>query len=157
VAVIVATMTDNRNRTASEIRSIFNKLGGSLSPVAWQFEQRGVISIPLNGRDPDEVTLAAIDAGAADVGTPEGGSLIVTTEPVDLERVRAALATAGYEAESAELSMEPTSWVEVPDERTARQVLGFVERLEELDDVQNVYANFDIPAELMEQVEASVV
>jgi YebC/PmpR family DNA-binding regulatory protein len=157
VAVIVATMTDNRNRTASEIRSIFNKLGGSLSPVAWQFEQRGVITIPLNGRDPDEVTLAAIDAGAADVGTPEGGSLIVTTEPVDLERVRAELASAGYEADSAELSMEPTSWVEVPDERTARHVLGFVERLEELDDVQNVYANFDIPAELMEQVEASVV
>ena len=81
VAVIVATMTDNRNRTASEIRSVFNKMGGSLTPVAWQFEQRGVISIPLNGRDPDEVTLAAIDAGAVDVGTPGGGSLLVTTEP----------------------------------------------------------------------------
>ena len=157
VAVIVATMTDNRNRTASEIRSIFTKLGGSLSPVAWQFEQRGVISLSLNGRDPDEVTLAAIDAGAADVGAPEGGSLVVTTEPADLEHVRAALAAAGYEAESAELSMEPTSWVEVTDEKTARQVLGFVERLEELDDVQNVYANFDIPTELMEQLEASVV
>jgi YebC/PmpR family DNA-binding regulatory protein len=157
VAVIVSTMTDNRNRTASEVRSVFNKLGGSLSPVAWQFEQRGVIDIPLNGRDPDEITLAAIDAGAADVGTPEGGSLIVTTEPADLERVRSALAAAGYEPDSADLSMEPTTWVEVPDEKTARQVLSFVERLEDLDDVQNVYANFDIPTELMEQLEASVV
>jgi YebC/PmpR family DNA-binding regulatory protein len=157
VAVIVSTMTDNRNRTASEVRSVFNKLGGSLSPVAWQFEQRGVIDIPLNGRDPDEITLAAIDAGAADVGSPEGGSLIVSTEPANLERVRSALAAAGYEADSAELSMEPTTWVEVPDEKTARQVLSFVERLEDLDDVQNVYANFDIPTELMEQLEASVV
>jgi len=157
VAVIVATMPDNRNRTASEIRSVFNKMGGSLTPVAWQFEQRGVISIPLNGRDPDEVTLAAIDAGAVDVGTPEGGSLLVTTEPTQLERVRSALQAAGYPAESAEVSMEPTTWVEVGDETTARQVLSFVERLEDLDDVQNVYANFDIPTELMEQLEASVV
>jgi len=157
VAVIVAAMTDNRNRTASEIRSIFNKLGGSLTPVAWQFEQKGVISIPLNGRDPDEVTLAAIDAGASDVGSPEGGSLIVTTEPAQLEQVRSALEASGYTAESAEVSMEPTTWVQVADEKTARQVLGFVERLEDLDDVQNVYANFDIPTELMEQLEASVV
>jgi len=157
VAVIIAAMTDNRNRTASEVRSIFNKIGGSLSPVAWQFEQKGIISIPLDGRDPDEVTLAAIDAGAADVGTPEGGSIVVTTEPGELEHVRSALADAGYEAESAELSMEPTTWIEIADEKTAKQVLGFVERLEDLDDVQNVYANFDIPTELMEQLEASVV
>ena len=116
-----------------------------------------MISIPLNGRDPDEVTLAAIDAGAVDVGTPEGGSLLVTTEPTQLERVRSALQAAGYAAESAEVSMEPTTWVEVGDEKTARQVLSFVERLEDLDDVQNVYANFDIPTELMEQLEASVV
>ncbi len=156
VAVIVATMTDNRNRTASEIRSTFNKIGGSLGPVAWQFEQRGLISIPLNGRDPDEVTLAAIDAGATDVGTPEGGSITITTEPTQLEQVRAVLAQAGYEAESAELSMEPTTWVEIGDEKTARAVLGFVERLEDLDDVQNVYANFDIPTELLEQLEASL-
>lgn len=157
VAVIVAAMTDNRNRTASEIRSVFNKVGGTLSTVAWQFEQKGVISIPLAGRDPDEVTLAAIDAGAADVGAPDGGSIIVTTEPTDLEAVRSSLSAAGYEAESAELSMEPTTTVEINDERTAKAVLGFMERLEDLDDVQNVYANFDIPAELMEQLEAQVV
>jgi len=156
VAVIVAAMTDNRNRTASEIRSVFNKVGGTLSTVAWQFEQKGVISIPLDGRDPDELTLAAIDAGAADVGSPDAGSIIVTTEPTDLEAVRSSLSAAGYEAESAELSMEPTTTVEISDEKTAKAVLGFMERLEDLDDVQNVYANFDIPAELMEQLEAQV-
>jgi YebC/PmpR family DNA-binding regulatory protein len=157
VAVIVAAMTDNRNRTASEIRSVFTKSGGSLSTVAWQFEQKGVITIPLNGRDPDEVTLAAIDAGASDVGAPEGGALEVTTDPGDLESVRSALVAAGYEAESAELSMEPTTTVEVVEEKQARAVLQFLERLEDLDDVQNVYANFDIPAELMERLEAQVV
>jgi YebC/PmpR family DNA-binding regulatory protein len=156
VAVIVATMTDNRNRTASEIRSVFNKHGGTLSTVAWQFEQRGIISIPLNGRDPDEITLAAIDAGAADVSSPDAGAIIVTTQPNELEAVRRALAEAGYEADSAELSMEPTTTVEIGDDKTARQVLQFVERLEDLDDVQNVYANFDIPGDLMERLEAQV-
>jgi YebC/PmpR family DNA-binding regulatory protein len=156
VAVIVATMTDNRNRTAAEIRSIFSKSGGSLTPVAWQFEQRGIISVPLNGQDPDEVTLAAIDAGALDVGSPEGGAILVTTQATDLERVRSTLGDAGYEPDSAELSMEPTTWVQIADEKGARGVLTFVERLEDLDDVQNVYANFDIPDALMEQLEASV-
>ena len=157
VAVIVAAMTDNRNRTASEIRSVFTKHGGSLSPVAWQFELRGLIELPLNGRDPDELTLTAIDAGAADVGAPDGGSILITTEPTDLEAVRRALSAAGYEAESAELSMEPTTTVAIGDEGTAKSVLQFMERLEDLDDVQNVYANFDIPAALMERLEAQVV
>ena len=157
VAVIVAAMTDNRNRTASEIRSVFSKAGGSLSTVGWQFEQKGVISLPLNGNDPDEVTLAAIDAGASDVGAPDAGAIIVTTEPADLESVRRALSEGGFETDSAELSMEPTTKVEIGDEKTAKQVLLFMERLEDLDDVQNVYANFDIPADLMEQLEAQVV
>jgi len=156
VAVIVAAMTDNRNRTASEIRSTFSKVGGSLSNVAWQFELKGVISLPLNGQDPDDVTLTAIDAGAADVGAPEAGSIVVSTEPGELETVRKALAAAGHEAESAELSMEPTTTIAITDEKQARAVLQFMERLEDLDDVQNVYANFDIPAELMEQLEAQV-
>jgi YebC/PmpR family DNA-binding regulatory protein len=156
VAVIVAAMTDNRNRTASDVRAIFNKVGGSLAPVAWQFEHRGLINVPLNGRDPDELTLAAIDAGAVDVGAPDGGALIVVTEPGDLEPVRSALIAAGYTASSAELSMEPTTRVDITDEKTARQVLQFVERLEDLDDVQNVYANFDIPDSLLELLEASV-
>ena len=157
VAVIVAAMTDNRNRTASEIRSVFSKAGGSLSTVSWQFEQKGIISLPLNGKDPDEVTLAAIDAGASDVGSPDAGAIIVITEPADLESVRRSLAEGGFEADSAELSLEPTTKVEIGDEKSARQVLLFMERLEDLDDVQNVYANFDIPADLMEQLEAQVV
>jgi YebC/PmpR family DNA-binding regulatory protein len=156
VAVMIAAMTDNRNRTASEIRSAFNKAGGSLSTVAWQFEQKGLINVPLNGQDPDEVTLAAIDAGASDVGTPDGGSILLTTDPAELESVRSALAAAGFEADSAELSMEPTTTVPIGDEKTARAVLQFMERLEDLDDVQNVYANFDIPADLMERLEAQV-
>jgi YebC/PmpR family DNA-binding regulatory protein len=156
VAIIVAAMTDNRNRTASDIRSAFNKAGGTLSTVGWQFEQRGIISIPLNGRDPDEITLAAIDAGASDVSSPDAGAIVVTTQATELEAVRRALADSGYEADSAALSMEPTTLVEISDEKTARQVLEFVERLEDLDDVQNVYANFDIPSDLMEQLEASV-
>ena len=157
VAVIVAAMTDNRNRTASEIRSVFSKAGGSLSTVGWQFEQKGIISLPLNGKDPDELTLAAIDAGASDVGSPDAGAIIVTTEPADLESVRRSLAEGGFEADSAELSLEPTTKVEIGDEKSAKQVLLFMERLEDLDDVQNVYANFDIPADLMEQLEAQVV
>ena len=156
VAVIVQVMTDNRNRTAGEIRSIFTKIGGTLTPVAWQFEHRGLLSVPLKGNDPDEVTLAAIDAGASDVSSPEGGVILVVTEPGDLEPVRSALAAAGYPAESAELSMEPTTKVELRDEKAARQVLTFVERLEDLEDVQNVYANFDLPDALMERLEASV-
>ena len=157
VAVIVAAMTDNRNRTASEIRSVFSKAGGSLSTVGWQFEQKGIISLPLNGKDPDEMTLAAIDAGASDVGSPDAGAIIVITEPADLESVRRSLAEGGFEADSAELSLEPTTKVEIGDEKSAKQVLLFMERLEDLDDVQNVYANFDIPADLMEQLEAQVV
>src|ERR687896_81372 len=156
VAVIVAAMTDNRNRTASEVRSVFTRHGGTLSSVAWQFVQRGVISIPLNGRDPDEVTLAAIGPGAAGVSAPDAGSIVVTTEPADLETVRRTLADAGFVAESAELSMEPTIPVEISDPKTARQVLEFVERLEDLDDVQDVYANFDIPGELMERLEEQI-
>ena len=156
VAVIIAAMTDNRNRTASEIRSVFSKSGGALSSVAWQFEQKGLISLPLNGNDPDEVTMAAIDAGASDVGAPDSGAIMVTTEPADLESVRRALAQGGFEADSAQLWMEPTTRVEIGDEKTAKQVLQFMERLDDLDDVQNVYANFDIPDALMEQLQTQV-
>ena len=156
VAVIVSAMTDNRNRTASEVRSVFNRAGGSLAPVAWQFEQRGVISVPLRGRDPDEVTLAAIDAGASDVSSPEAGAIVVYTEPNDLERVRQGLTGAGFEPESAQLSLEPSTRVDLTDEQAARQTLKFVEALEDLEDVQNVYANFEIPANLLERLGASV-
>jgi YebC/PmpR family DNA-binding regulatory protein len=157
VAVVVAAMTDNRNRTAAAVRAIFTRSGGSFTPVSWQFEHRGILSVPLKGSDPDEVSLAAIDAGAVDVGSPEGGAILVVTEPGALERVRSALTDAGFAPDSAEVSLEPTTRVQIADERAARQVLEFVEHLEDLDDVQTVCANFDIPDALMEQLEASVV
>jgi transcriptional/translational regulatory protein YebC/TACO1 len=135
---------------------VFTRAGGSFAPVSWQFVHRGLLTVPLKGSDPDEVSLAAIDAGAVDVSGPDGGAIVVVTEPSDLERVRGALAEAGFTPDSAEVSMEPTTRVEISDERSARQVLDFVERLEDLDDVQTVYANFDIPDALMEQFEASV-
>jgi YebC/PmpR family DNA-binding regulatory protein len=157
VAVIVAAMTDNKNRSAAEIRAIFTRSGGSFAPVSWQFVHRGLLSVPLKGSDPDEVSLTAIDAGAIDLGSPEGGAILVVTDPGELENVRTALTDAGFPPETAEVSMEPTTKVEITEERDARQVLDFVERLEDLDDVQTVYANFDIPDALMEQLEASVV
>ena len=106
--------------------------------------------------EPADEGREAVDAGAADVSSPDAGAIIVFTEPSELEAVRSSLEAAGYAADSAELSMEPTSKVEIGDEKAARAVLTFVERLEDLDDVQNVYANFDIPDALMEQLEASV-
>jgi transcriptional/translational regulatory protein YebC/TACO1 len=100
--------------------------------------------------------LQAESTGEPVVGSPEGGAIVVYTQPADLEQVRQALIDAGYRPDEAELSMEPTTRVDLADERSAKAVLTFVERLEDLDDVQNVYANFDIPDALMEQLEASV-
>src|SRR5512141_2615116 len=149
VAILVEAATDNRNRTASDVRSIFTKTGGQLAgagAVAWQFEPRGLISVVANGRDPDEVALTAIDAGAEDV-EESGDRIEVYTSPGDLERVRKSLDSAGLPVESAESAMVAKNTVEV-DERHARQNLRLVEALEELDDVQRVTANFDIPEEI---------
>ena len=142
VAVIVRTMTDNRNRTAGEVRSVFNKAGGTLAPVAWQFEQRGVISVPLNGRDPDEVTLAAIDAGADDFAVADG-SIEVYTQPAEVENVRSALERLAIKVSSAEAAMVPKTTLEA-DPKDAAAVLKLMERLEDLEDVQRVYTNLEI-------------
>lgn len=150
VAILVEAATDNRNRTAADVRAIFTKAGGQLAgtgAVAWQFEQRGLITVTPDGHDPDEVALAAIDAGAADVEA-EADPIEVTTEPGDLERVRQALETAGYAVAEAELTMQPKTTVEV-DAGHARQNLRLVEHLEDQDDVQRVTANFDIPDEVL--------
>ncbi|HXG26570.1 MAG TPA: YebC/PmpR family DNA-binding transcriptional regulator [Candidatus Binatia bacterium] len=154
VAILVEAATDNRNRTASEVRSTFTKAGGQLAgsgAVAWQFEPRGLITISANGNDPDEVALAAIDAGAEDVDTSSPDIVEVYTSPTDLERVRKALEAAGLPVESAESAMIAKNTVEV-DEQRARQNLRLVESLEDLDDVQRVTANFDIPEELFAEV-----
>jgi YebC/PmpR family DNA-binding regulatory protein len=154
VAVLVEAATDNRNRTAADVRSIFTKAGGQLAgsgAVAWQFEPRGLIAIAQNGQDADEVALAAIDAGAEDVDTDDPEAIEIFTSPADLERVRQALEAAGIGIDSAESTMVAKQTVEL-DSTKARQALRLVEQLEDLDDVQRVTANFDIPEDVFAEV-----
>ncbi len=154
VAILVEAATDNRNRTAADVRAIFTKAGGQLAgsgAVAWQFEPRGLITIPAKGQDPDDLALVAIDAGADDVDTTGAEVVEVFTTPGGLEQVRRALDAAGVPVESAESTMIAKNTVEV-DEHRARQNLRLVESLEDHDDVQRVTANFDIPEELFAEV-----
>jgi YebC/PmpR family DNA-binding regulatory protein len=153
VAILVETATDNRNRTAADVRALFTKAGGQLAgsgAVAWQFEQRGLIAVAA-GSDPDEVALQAIDAGAADVDTTDPERVEVYTDPADLEAVRKALDAAGVAVESAEQAMVAKTTVEV-DAHRAQQNLRLIEMLEDLDDVQRVTANFDIPEDVFAEV-----
>jgi YebC/PmpR family DNA-binding regulatory protein len=150
VAILVEAATDNRNRTAADVRSIFTKAGGQLAgagAVAWQFEPRGVISVPRDNQDPDEVALVAIDAGADDVDT-DSDPLEITTQPGDLERVRQGLEAAGVRIDSAELTMQAKGTVEI-DGNQVRQNLRLIESLEDHDDVQRVSANFELPDEVL--------
>ena len=154
VAVLVEALTDNRNRTASEVRHQFTKHGGNLGAtgaVAWQFERRGIVLVGAEGADEEEVLLAAAEAGADDVEL-DGSSFVITSAPEVLSSVRQAVESAGFAVESAELSMVPKATVAIADESTARRVLRLVEGLEESDDVQDVYANFDIPETVLEVV-----
>jgi YebC/PmpR family DNA-binding regulatory protein len=154
VAVLVEALTDNRNRTASEVRHLFSKFGGNLGAtgaVAWQFERRGVLLVTAEGVDEDELVLAAAEGGADDVEL-DGSTYQVTSVPDELRRVREALEAAGFTVESAELSMVPRSTVAIADESAARKVIRLVEGLEEADDVQDVYANFDISESVLEAV-----
>ncbi len=154
VAILVEAATDNRNRTAADVRSIFAKAGGQLAgsgAVAWQFEPRGVITVPRNrGTDPDEIALMAIDAGADDVDT-ESDPLEIYTTPGDLEPVRRSLEQAGVKVDSAESAMIAKQTVDL-DAAKARQALRLIELLEDLDDVQRVTANFEIPEEVFAEV-----
>jgi YebC/PmpR family DNA-binding regulatory protein len=154
VAVIVEALTDNRNRTAGEVRHIFAKNDGNLGTsgaVAWLFERRGVVIVPAEGADEDELTLAAAEGGADDV-TRDGMSFVVTSAPEQLAAVREAIEGVGFEPDSAELTMVPKTTVEVAAENEAKKVLRLVDQLEDNDDVQDVYANFDIPEQVLEAV-----
>jgi len=154
VAVLVEALTDNRNRTASDVRHLFSKFGGNLGAtgaVAWQFERRGVLLVTADGIDEDELVLTAADAGADDVER-DGTSFVVSSAPDELSAVRASLEAAGFALESVGLSMVPKTTVAIGDESTAKQVVRLVEGLEDSDDVQDVYANFDIPEEVLEAV-----
>jgi YebC/PmpR family DNA-binding regulatory protein len=156
VAVIVEALTDNRNRTASDVRHAFDKNDGNLGTsgaVAWLFERRGVVLVSADGVDEDELTLAAADGGADDVAL-DGSTYEVLTAPEALSGVREALESAGFTVESSELTLLPKTTVEVADESAAKKVLRLIDQLEENDDVQDVYANFDIPERVLEAVEA---
>ena len=156
VAVFVEALTDNRNRTAAEVRHLFAKNDGNLGTsgaVAWLFERKGVVIVSSDGIDEDELMLAAADGGAEDVGV-DGSSFQVTAAPDDLAAVRSALEGAGIAFESAELTMLPKTTVAIEDEGTAKKLLRLMDALEENDDVQAVYANFDIPEGILEAVAA---
>ena len=154
VAVLVEALTDNRNRTASEVRHLFAKHGGNLGTtgaVAWQFERKGVVVVPADGVDEDALVLVVAEAGADDVSL-DGSSFVVTSAPEGLSTVRGAVEAAGFAMESVELAMVPKVTVAVGDEGVARQLIRLVEGLEDTDDVQDVYANFDIPEAMLEAV-----
>jgi YebC/PmpR family DNA-binding regulatory protein len=154
VAVLVEALTDNRNRTASDVRHVFTKHGGNLGTtgaVAWLFERRGVVLVDAEGVDEDELTLAAADGGADDVEL-DGSVFQVSTAPESLAAVREAIEAAGFGVTSAELSMIPKTTVEVADEASAKKVVRLIDALEESDDVQDVFANFDIPERILEAV-----
>jgi len=155
VAVIAECLTDNRNRAASEIKNIFTRNGGSLAEpgaVAWQFQRKGVIIIDKTaGVHEDDLMMATLEAGAEDLAD-QGDTWLITTEPTDFNTVRAALEEAGVPMDSAELSLVSTTTVPLSSEGDARKVLRVIEALEDHDDVQNAYSNFDIPDEIIQAV-----
>jgi YebC/PmpR family DNA-binding regulatory protein len=150
VAIIVECLTDNRNRTGAEIRNVFTRNGGSMAEpgaVGWQFARKGVIALP-RALDEDAVTEVAVEAGAEDLAD-EGERWVVTCAPADLQSVRAALEGASMPIESAELAMVPSTTVPVPEEAEVRKVLRLLEALDDDDDVQNVWSNFDTSDEVL--------
>jgi YebC/PmpR family DNA-binding regulatory protein len=156
IAVIVECLTDNRNRTGAEIKNIFNRNGGSLAEpgaVAWQFERKGIIILEKSAATEDDLMLAALDAGAEDIAD-QGDTWQVTTAPSDLHSVRSAIEEAGIQVTSGDLTMLPTQVIALDDAGSAKAVLRVIDALEDHDDVQNVYANFDIPDDVLQAVMA---
>ena len=154
-AILVNALSDNRNRTIQEVRSVFTRHGSSLGEsgcVAWLFDSKGVIIIKADNIDADELALSAIDAGAEDVKV-ENGYVEVYTIPEDLEKVRAALEENKVTISSSELLMVPKTMVQL-DEKAAMQALKMMEKLEDIDDVQNVFSNADIPDSVVEEYQA---
>lgn len=151
-AIMLETLTDNRNRTVSDIRSTLTKAGGNLAElgaVAWQFEQKGVIVVQAEPEQAEELTLVAIDAGAEDFDTFDS-TLHITSQPDALEALRTALNEHGATITSSELALVPKTVLE-PDDRAAMQILRLLDRLEELDDVQKVFSNADFSDQALER------
>ena len=153
VAMFVDVLTDNRNRTGAEIRSVFSRAGGSLAEpgaVAWQFERKGVVTAP-GTVDEDLIMMAALEAGAEDV-VEEGDSWRITTEPSDTASVREALEASGIDVSSTDLTYLPQNVVELASSGEAAQVMAVMDALDDHDDVQGVYANFDISDEILAEL-----
>jgi YebC/PmpR family DNA-binding regulatory protein len=151
VSIMVEAATDSRNRTAAEVRAAFTRHNGKLGEsgsVQWLFEQKGIIEVDAAGRNPEEIELAAIDAGAEDVET-DGSLVTVYTAPNRFEVVKKALEAQKLKIADAEISMRPSNTVRLEGDQ-AKKVIGLVEALEDLDDVQKVHANFDVPEEVLE-------
>ncbi len=155
VALLIECLTDNRNRAATEVRTALTRNGGSLADagsVSYMFTRKGVVMVPKGSLTEDDVLLAVLDAGAEEVGDL-GEAFEVVSEPTDLVAVRTALQDAGIEYESAESSFVPS--VQVPlDAEGATKVFKLIDALEDCDDVQNVYANFDVSDEVMQLIDA---
>ena len=155
VAVLVEVLTDNRNRTGSDIRSLFSRSGGNLAEpgaVSWQLERKGVVILP-NSVEEDALMEITIEAGADDL-VDEGDTWRVTSGPSELPAVRAALEGAGIAFDSADVTMVPSTTIALDTADAAKAVLRLIDALDDLDDVQDVYANFDIPMEILENIEA---
>jgi len=155
VAVIVEGLTDNRNRTTSEVRSTFTKRGGNMAgagSVSFQFEKKGVFMVNRKDADEDDLMSKAIDAGADDLTSDEDFYQIIC-RPQDFDKVRSNLLKAKVKIESGELSMVPKNTIRIEDEDTAKKIITLVEELEDNDDVQNVYSNFDIPDDVLKKIE----
>jgi len=151
-AILVQTLTENRNRTVAEVRNAFNRNAGNMGEngcVDWLFENQGVIEVEVNGHDPDELSIEAIDLGADDVEPYIEGDevLVIYTDPSDVEKVRQALEEKKYVVRKSESSLIPKTKVELAEEKVAHQAIRLIERLEDLDDVQNVYTNADFSEE----------
>ncbi len=155
VAVLVDVLTDNRNRTGAEIRNLFTKNGGSMAEpgaVAWQFERKGYVLADRSAEE-DDLMLLALEAGAEDIAD-DGDAWRITTGPSDLHAVRTALEEGGVGVSSSELTMVPTSTIPLETNESAKKVLRLIDILDENDDVQDVYANFDIPDAILEGIDA---
>ena len=156
VAVLASCLTDNRNRTVAELRNIFTKTGGNLGEsgcVSWMFDAKGLVQIPADATDEDTVMMATMDVGAEDIRV-EGDTIEVLCQPEDLPKVRDAVAQAGIEYASAEVTKLPKTTVRLEDSKEASQVLRLLDALDDNDDVRQAYANFDIPDEIMQEAAA---
>jgi YebC/PmpR family DNA-binding regulatory protein len=157
-AMLVQTLTENRNRTVAEVRNAFNRNAGNMGEngcVDWLFENRGIIEVELKGHDPDELSLEALDMGADDVEPvePDDEHLTIYTDPAEMENVRKALEEKKYVVTKSETMLVAKTKVDLTEEKVAHQVLRLIERLEDLDDVQNVYTNADFPEEFVNSYE----